>query len=107
MSVDKHMRTRLGLAGAILLVIAVWGSSLSSQFSGPLSAGVAGEGALFLPAPGGDPEEEGESLRRLNEYWHQRISYPTGNFDTRWLLQAAQQDKAVASGVPAGRVTYN
>jgi hypothetical protein len=56
-------------------------------------------------APGGQPGESGELLS-LEDYWFTRISYPTGKVDTRWLLQAAKQDKLVRNSVPGGKQTY-
>src|SRR5205823_257836 len=42
------------------------------------------------------------------EYWHSRVTYPTGQFDFRWLMDAAKQDKKnVRAATPAGRVIYN
>jgi hypothetical protein len=46
---------------------------------------------------------EGSKLLDLMEYWHARVTYPTGRFDRRWLIQAAEQDRRVAVGVPTGR----
>lgn len=46
---------------------------------------------------------EGSELLKLEEYWHARVTYPTGKFDGRWLVDAAEQDKQVARGLPRGR----
>lgn len=55
------------------------------------------------------PGEEGEAaesskLLGLAEYWHARVTYPTGTFDRRWLIEAAEQDRLVARAVPKGRL---
>jgi hypothetical protein len=57
---------------------------------------------------GRDPGEENEAgegseLLDHQEYWHARVTYPTGKFDRRWLIEAAAQDRLVARGVPSGR----
>ena len=55
----------------------------------------------FAPlAPG--PESENDSLASLEQYMHDRNTYPTGHFDHRWLLKAAREAKLIRSGVPAG-----
>ncbi len=52
---------------------------------------------------GGD---ESASLHNIEDYWLTRISYPTGKFDTRWVVQASEQDKNIQARVPAGQVVY-
>lgn len=52
-------------------------------------------------SPGGQSRES-QHLTSLEDYWHTRISYPTGKVDTRWLLEAAKQDKLVGHRVPGG-----
>ena len=63
-------------------------------------------GPRSQPGPGGSAQE-GDGLLSLDGYWQHRLTYPAGNYDPAWLLQAAQQDSAVLRAVPAGRVTYN
>jgi hypothetical protein len=64
-----------------------------------------------LPA-GAQPDRDvnvpndGPRLLSQEEYWFERVTYPTGRFDQRWLLRAAEQDRLVARGVPEGRVIY-
>ncbi|MFZ0547255.1 MAG: hypothetical protein WAM60_17540 [Candidatus Promineifilaceae bacterium] len=53
---------------------------------------------------GEDPEEENEALMAAGDYFAHRYTYPTGNFEQQWLLDAAEQDRQVAEGVPAGQV---
>jgi len=55
---------------------------------GPGEAGEAGEGSELLD---------------LEEYWHARVTYPTGKFDRRWLIEAAAQDSRIARAIPRGR----
>ncbi len=58
-------------------------------------------------APGA-AQSGGESaeLQSLEDYWNTRVTYPTGQFNGAWLLNAASQDKQVAERVPAGQVIY-
>lgn len=47
--------------------------------------------------------EEGEGKSPGGgDYFAVRLTYPTGRFDSRWLLAAAEEHRALATGVPAG-----
>src|SRR5689334_21721066 len=62
----------------------------------------------YLPDPNAVKGGESDELLRLDAYWQTRVTYPTGKFDFRWLIDAAQQDRAqVRTAVPAGTVLYN
>ncbi len=45
----------------------------------------------YMPAPGGRPEAEAADLARLERFWNDRLTYPTGRFDPGWLRAAAVQ----------------
>jgi hypothetical protein len=51
----------------------------------------------YAPGP-----EENNSLASLEQFMHDRNTYPTGNFDPSWLLKAKREARLVRSGVPAG-----
>lgn len=55
-----------------------------------------------LPTLGEDEREESADLGRLEQYWSDRLTYPTGNFNAAWLRHAAAQDKRLPSALPAG-----
>ena len=59
----------------------------------------------YAAEPGGRKGESGELLS-TEDYWAARVTYPTGRFDRRWLIAAAEQDRRVARRVPEGRVSY-
>ena len=40
---------------------------------------------------------------RLEQYWHDRLTFPTGRFDPAWVRAAAAQHARMATGVPAGQ----
>jgi len=61
------------------------GTSVSTQFT-----------------PGHAPTD-GERLISEEEYWNHRLTYPTGHYSPAWTRRAAQQDRAIQRGVPAGR----
>src|SRR5262245_37896594 len=61
----------------------------------------------YMPGPGGRGSGESAELLASLDYWHARVTYPTGRFDGRWLLEAAEQDRGVARAIPAGRPAYD
>ena len=84
--------------------------SLLLSFSGALLA-LFGSGvfsrdaerpARYLPVPGQRPETEAADLGRLEQFWNDRLTYPTGRFDPKWLRAAAAQHSRLPIGVPAG-----
>lgn len=56
----------------------------------------------YKPSPGGDSQGDTAGMARLNEYWHHRLTYPTGRFDPAWVRAAAVQHAQMSTGVPAG-----
>jgi hypothetical protein len=66
------------------------------------SATKASRPAPYMPVPGAGPETEAADLGRLEQFWSDRLTYPTGRFDPRWLRAAAAQHARLPSGVPAG-----
>ena len=57
----------------------------------------------YMPVPGGNLQGEAAGLARLEQYWHDRLTYPTGRFDPAWVRAAAAQHARMTSGVPAGQ----
>jgi hypothetical protein len=60
----------------------------------------------YIAEPGGSLEDEGALLQAMGDYYATRYTYPTFQFDQRWLLQAAAQDALVQSRIPAGEIIY-
>src|SRR5215510_6039777 len=56
----------------------------------------------YMPAPGAKPEAEAADLGRLEQFWNNRLTYPTGRFDPAWLRAAAVQHARLPIGVPSG-----
>src|SRR5437868_138104 len=113
-------RRRLLAALALLVLVAVGAVSLRLKETSSQThlAPKASQGNAMLrgeahgserssPDLSDDPSAEGDALRALDEYWRQRLTYPTGRYDPSWLFEAAAQDRQVPVGVPAGSVTYN
>src|ERR1044071_2592303 len=56
----------------------------------------------YMPVPGARPETEAADLGRLEQFWTDRLTYPTGRFDPAWLRAAAAHHARLRIGVPAG-----
>ena len=56
-----------------------------------------------MPVPGGDSREEAANLGRLEQYWRDRLTFPTGRFNPAWVRAAAAQHARMATGVPTGQ----
>src|SRR6266513_661427 len=63
----------------------------------------ASEPARYMPVPGASSGEEARGLAELEQYWHNRLTFPTGRFDPAWVRAAAAQHARMTSGVPAGQ----
>lgn len=51
----------------------------------------------------GEAETDGARLLQLEDYWHHRLTFPTGKFNPGWVRKAADQDKKVPRGTPNGK----
>src|SRR5215467_7885250 len=83
----------LGLSGVALAIFAGKDGTLQRP----------SEPERYMPVPGGDSRDEAANLGRLEQYWHDRLTFPTGRFDPAWLRAAAAQHDRMATGVPAGQ----
>src|SRR6266478_9805200 len=77
-------------------------------FSGLALAIFAGKGVAttrisqperYMPVPGANSRDEAARLAELEQYWQDRLTYPTGRFDPAWVRTAAAQHARMASGV--------
>src|SRR6266542_584161 len=91
-----NLRTLLGLT----LCFSVVAVSLYKGRDGALRR--ASQPERYMPVPGARLQEEAIGLAQLEQYWHDRLTYPTGRFDPAWVRAAATQHARMASGVPAG-----
>jgi hypothetical protein len=78
------------------------GALLALFGSGVFSGKNAERPARYMPAPGQRPDTEAADLARLERFWNDRLTYPTGRFDPGWLRAAAAQHARLPIGVPAG-----
>lgn len=92
-----NLRTLLGLT-LVLSGIAL-GMFAGKQGSVPR----ASEPERYMPVPGSSSRDEAAGLTELEQYWHDRLTFPTGRFDPAWVRAAAAQHARMATGVPAGQ----
>ena len=87
-------------------------SDCSSAFTGVALAIFAGRDAAvrpaseperYMPVPGAKGQSESAALEQLEQYWHDRLTFPTGRFDPAWVRAAVAQHERMATGVPAGQ----
>src|SRR6267154_5475017 len=62
----------------------------------------APEADRYMPVPGGSSQSESARLAELEQYWHDRLTFPTGRFDPAWVRAAAAQHARMATGIPVG-----
>src|SRR6266403_2910367 len=82
----------LGLSGVALAILAGRDGALRRD----------SQPARYMPVPGDSSQEEAIGLSQLEQYWHDRLTFPTGRFDPAWVRAAAAQHASMATGVPAG-----
>ena len=63
----------------------------------------ASEPERYMPVPGAKGQSESAALEQLEQYWHDRLTYPTGRFDPAWVRAAVAQHDRMTTGVPAGQ----
>lgn len=99
----------MGLAASAFVILHVEGFSFAHRQASaqrPARVGPAGdreELARDMPTFGEDPAEESEALERLEQFWNDRVTYPTGKFNPKWLRAAAVQNARISRGIPAGK----
>jgi hypothetical protein len=102
-------RRRLGEGGfikfrAVLgLTLGLSGIALALFSSKEAAVQRASEPERYMPVPGAKGQSEAAALQQLEQYWHDRLTYPTGRFDPAWVRAAVAQHEAMATGVPAGQ----
>ncbi len=92
-----NLRTVLGLT------LGLSGIALAIFASKEAAVPRASQPERYLPVPGAGSHDEARGLAELEQYWHYRLTYPTGRFDPAWVRAAAAQHAGMMSGVPAGQ----
>jgi hypothetical protein len=101
-------RRRLGEGGFVnlrallALFLCFTGVALAIFAGKDVAVRPASEPERYMPVPG-SKESEAAGLAELEQYWHNRLTFPTGRFDPAWVRAAAAQHDRMTSGVPAGQ----
>ena len=103
---ESYSDSHLVFSAVALAIFAGWGGALRSP-DGPSRTGVpAGrpdQPARYMPVPGASTREEAAGLAQLEQYWFDRLTFPTGRFNPAWVRAAARQHARMPSGVPFGQ----
>src|SRR2546430_426583 len=105
----KPVRRSLGKGGffnlrALLgLTLCSFGIALAIFAGKEAAVPRASEPERYMPVPGAKGQSEAAGLQQLEQYWHDRLTYPTGRFDPAWVRAAVAQHERMAVGVPAGQ----
>jgi hypothetical protein len=57
----------------------------------------------YMPVPTDGSQEETAALSRLEQFWFDRLTFPTGRFNPAWVRAAAAQHDRMPTGVPFGQ----
>src|SRR5438045_9634990 len=87
----------LGFLGIALAIFAHF-SPLTDHVSRPGAANAP----RYMAVPGARSGTEATELGRLEQFWTDRLTYPTGRFDPLWLRATAAQLPARFWRRPAG-----
>jgi hypothetical protein len=93
----------INLRALLALLLGFTGVALAIFAGRDVAVRPASEPDRYMPVPGSKPESEAAGLAKLEQYWHDRLTFPTGRFDPAWLRAAAVQHGRMTSGVPAGQ----
>jgi hypothetical protein len=100
-----NLRVLLGVTLSFLgLALAIFAhlSPFTDHVSGP-GAAKATSSPRYMPVPGANTREEATGLALLEQYWNDRLTFPTGRFNPAWVRAAAAQHARMPSGVPFGQ----
>ena len=100
-----NLRVLLGVTlcfSGLALAIFAHLSPFTDHVSRPAAA-KAGSSPRYMPVPGANTREEATGLEQLEQYWNDRLTFPTGRFNPAWVRAAARQHARMPSGVPFGQ----
>src|SRR3954467_2686239 len=98
----RGLRSKSGRLIAAVLVTGLTAAALAVLYGGAEQHARARAMRQALATPGGGTEPGEVSLKKVEQFWQTRLTYPTGRFDQRWVNAAAKQAKRVKVGIPKG-----
>src|SRR3954453_17617635 len=93
----------VNLRALLALLIGFTGVALAIFAARDAAVRPAPEPERYMPVPSAKEQSEAAALERLEQYWHDRLTFPTGRFDPAWVRAAVAQHDRMATGVPAGQ----
>ena len=93
----------INLRALLALFLCFTGVALAIFAGKDVAVRPASEPERYMPVPGAKGQSEAAGLEQLEQYWHDRLTYPTGRFDPAWVRAAVAQHERMATGVPAGQ----
>src|SRR6478752_5482670 len=93
----------ISLRALLALFLCFTGVALAIFSGKDVAVRPASEPDRYMPVPGAGSHSEADGLAQLEQYWHDRLTYPTGRFDPAWVRAAAAQHDRMTTGVPAGQ----
>jgi hypothetical protein len=95
----------LGFLGVALAIFAGKDGILRSPKAPSLTAVAADQPSRYMPVPGRNRREEPAGLAQLEQFWFDRLTFPTGRFNPAWVRAAAREHRRMPRGVPFGHGT--
>jgi len=106
---QKKLRLRsaalLGFAAIVLIVGIVLAVAYSPRLYSFLPASLTGAEPVpqyKVKTKAEKSVSKYEMSLKVEEFWNDRLTFPTGRFDPKWLREAVEQDAQVERAVPAG-----
>ena len=93
----------INLRALLALFLCFTGVALAIFAGRDVAVRRASEPERYMPVPGAKGQSEAAGLAQLEQYWHDRLTFPTGRFDPAWVRAAAAQHARMTTGVPAGQ----
>src|SRR3954449_5131115 len=98
----RGLRSKPARLIAAMLVTGLTVAALAVLYGGAEQHASARAMRQALATPGGGTEPGEVSLKKVEQFWQTRLTYPTGRFEQRWVDAAAKQAKRVKVGIPKG-----
>src|ERR1043165_2629135 len=96
------LRTTADSGGAFTLTTAMPDGNAAPGFHAAASGAIS-KLSVQAAFSEGEAETDGAHLLQLEDYWNDRLTFPTGKFNPGWVRKAAEQDKHVPRGTPRGK----
>src|SRR5262245_48010450 len=96
----------LGFLGVALAIFAGRDGALRNPTDpnrSNVSGGTPDELAHYMPIPGRNTREEAAGLAELEQFWFDRLTFPTGRFNPAWVRAAAAQHSQMKKAKPFGQ----